>query len=250
MQAWQAEFQRTLGVRFVHATDEWYLVAGMRLPSKKSYDGLSLQENGLGMVRDFLDEWRKVRRDEIGRLAVGGEPWVVSGRQTTADGARSTEVGLPSSAFRLPSPVHRSATIATATLFAPTLAKAAAELASDTGLTIDVVPVVNQRLGDSITVAGLLSAEDVVTALKARDNLGSVVVLPRVMFDHPDGIALDDWTPMQVAQALGRPVALADWMGDVVDALTGSNKLLFDPAADTLAVPIVREGGWAVEKSL
>jgi NifB/MoaA-like Fe-S oxidoreductase len=123
-------------------------------------------------------------------------------------------------------------------------------LAADSGLAIDVVAVMNQHLGATITVAGLLPANDVIAALRGRDSLGEIVVLPRVMFDHPDGIALDDLTPMQVAQAIDRPVALADWMGDVVDALTGANRLVFDPAADPLAVPIVREGGWAVEKYL
>jgi len=216
--AWQREFQSTLGARFVYATDEWYLVAGLPLPAKRSYDGLSLQENGLGMVRDFLDEWRRVRRAEVPALPAA--------------------------------PRYRSATLVTATLFAPTLQAAAAELAADSGLRIDVVPVTNQLLGDTITVAGLLPAADVVAALRAHDNLGDLVVLPRIMFDHPDGIALDDLSPMHVAQALGRPVALADWMGDVVDALTGRNRLHFDPAADPLQVPVVREGGWAVEKYL
>lgn len=243
VQAWQKEFQATLGARFVHATDEWYLVSGVRLPARKSYDGLSLQENGLGMVRDFLDEWRRVRREEVGR-------WPENSMRRTGSGERPTMDDAPATAYRTPPTVYRSATLATATLFAPTLTKAAAELAADSGLAIDVVAVVNQHLGDTITVAGLLPAKDVIAALQGRDNLGEIVILPRVMFDHPDGIALDDLTPMQVAQALGRPVALADWMGDVVDALTGANRLVFDPAADPLAVPIVREGGWAVEKYL
>ncbi len=220
--AWQREFQATLGARFVHATDEWYLVAGRKLPSKRSYDGLALHENGLGMVRAFVDEWRKVRRTEI----------------TAHDAQRPLAA------------VFKSATLVTGTLFAPTLMQAAAELAQDTGLRIDAVAVVNQHLGDTITVAGLLPGADVIAALKSRDNLGEVVVLPRIMFDHPDGIALDDITPLTIAQALNRPVALADWMGDVVDALQGHNRLLFDPFAAPNAVPIVREGGWAVEKYL
>jgi hypothetical protein len=45
-------------------------------------------------------------------------------------------------------------------------------------------------------------------------------------------------------------VALADWMGDVVDALAGQNKLVFRPESTDLSVPAVREGGWAVEKYL
>ena len=51
-------------------------------------------------------------------------------------------------------------------------------------------------------------------------------------------------------RALHRPVALADWMGDVVDALAGQNKLVFNPSGEDLSVPVVREGGWAVEKYL
>jgi putative radical SAM enzyme (TIGR03279 family) len=217
--AWQKHFLATLGTRFVFATDEWYLVAGAKMPAKRSYEGHALQENGLGMVRDFSDEWKRVRKSEV-----------------NAPGA-----------FK---PKYRSATLVTATLFGPTLAVAAAELQADTGFSIDVAQIVNQHLGDGITVAGLLPANDVIAALKSRDTLGDIVVLPRVMFDHPDGIALDDISPIQVAKAIGRPVALADWMGDVVDALSGTNKLTFQPTADPLDVPIVREGGWAVEKYL
>jgi putative radical SAM enzyme (TIGR03279 family) len=217
--AWQREFVRKLGTRFVYATDEWYLVGGVKLPTKTHYEGHALQENGLGMVRDFLDEWRTVRKTELTGI---------SGRLH-----------------------YSSATLATATLFAPTLTQAAAEFSESTGVALNVVPVVNDHLGDGITVAGLLPAKDVVAAILAQPAPpGQIVILPRIMFDHPDGIALDDLNPMDVARALNRPVALADWMGDVVDALAGVNKLIFDPGADPLSVPIVREGGWAVEKYL
>jgi NifB/MoaA-like Fe-S oxidoreductase len=239
--AWQREFQATLGARFVHATDEWYLVAGRKLPSRRSYDGLALHENGLGMVRAFVDEWRKVRRTEVAAL---------SAHDSASSRLRAVSDRPSPSDQRLLAAVYKSATLVTGTLFAPTLTTAAAELAHDSGLRIDAVGVVNQHLGDSITVAGLLPGADVIAALKSRDNLGEVVVLPRIMFDHPDGIALDDITPLTIAQALNRPVALADWMGDVVDALQGHNRLLFDPFAAPNAVPIVREGGWAVEKYL
>ena len=227
----QAGFQRTIGKRFVYATDEWYLVGGVKLPGKRDYDGLTLHENGLGMVRAFKDEWRTVRRKELRRKelpANEGTPPVFAIR------------GAPVT----------SATLVTGTLFGPTLEKAAREFTKDTGITLTVLPLVNGKLGDTITVAGLLGGADVIQALQARASLGEIVILPRIMFDHPDGIALDDISPLDIARAINRPVALADWMGDVVDALTGRNKLLFDPAGDPLHVPIVREGGWAVEKYL
>ena len=88
------------------------------------------------------------------------------------------------------------------------------------------MPVVNQRLGDSITVAGLLMAEDIIAALQEQGT-GDVVLLPRVTFDHPERISLDDRTPAQVAEALGVPVVLADTMGDVWDALLGESSVVY-----------------------
>ncbi|MDW8394778.1 MAG: DUF512 domain-containing protein [Anaerolineae bacterium] len=221
VEAWQADFKRQIGVRFVYATDEWYLLSGRAVPPKAHYDGLALQSNGLGMVRDFLDEWRAVKRRELPNVA-----------PTTLR--------------------FRHALLATGALFAPTLYKAANEFAAIAQVALDVVPIRNERLGETITVAGLLCGRDVICQLKQHPRLAEaeIVILPRLMFDHPDGIALDDVSPSDIARAIAKPVALADGMGDVLDALTGANALTFEPSADLLAVPIVREGGWAVEKYL
>lgn len=233
IEAWQAEFRRTLGIGFAYATDEWYLVTGRRVPPRRAYDGLSLQENGLGMVRDFLEEWKRVRNREL-RMENGEN--------------RISQISILNSQFS-------AATLVTGTLFAPTLTQAAREFTRVTGIPLQVVPVVNQRLGETITVAGLLCGEDVIRQLQ-RDDVTkddhSVVILPRIMFDHPNGVALDDVSPLNIADSLHKPVALADWMGDVVDAFTGHNKLLFMPHSDSLQVQttIAREGGWAVEKYL
>jgi hypothetical protein len=145
--------------------------------------------------------------------------------------------------------------LVTATLFAPTLQKVASEFTRRTGIPLQVIAVTNRRLGETITVAGLMMAQDVIEQVGpviTRQTAGTaeVVILPRVMFDHPDGISLDDITPLAVARALGRPVVLADWMGDVLDALKGESSLLFDPALPDLDIPTAREGGWAVEKYL
>ena len=231
VEAWQREFLQSLGTRFVFATDEWYLVAGRQVPSRKAYEQHALQANGLGMVRDFLGEWRRVRNLELRIL--------------------NSELEHPQ--FKIQNSKFKTALLATGTLFAPALAKAAREFTRDTGIALHVVPVVNERLGDTITVAGLLSGEDIIRQLKQRDDLlgaCDIVILPRITFDHPDGIALDDVSPLDIARAINRPIALADWMGDVVDALQGRNKLTFTPEAGSMDVPIIREGGWAVEKYL
>ncbi|MBI3762896.1 MAG: DUF512 domain-containing protein, partial [Chloroflexi bacterium] len=143
----------------------------------------------------------------------------------------------------------RHATLVTAALFAPTLRATADEFNQLVGTRLEVAPVLNERLGETITVAGLLMGQDVIAQLSGRE-LGEFVVLPRVMFDHPQGISLDDVSPLQIAKALGVPVYLADAMGDVLDALTGVNSLRFNPKDKVAPVEVMRAGGWAVEKYL
>ncbi|MGF1506715.1 MAG: DUF512 domain-containing protein [Anaerolineae bacterium] len=214
--AWQAEFQAAFGFRLVYPTDEWFLLAGRPFPPTDFYDGLTLHENGLGMIRSFKDEWAQSQR-EIRRRRVKVEKM----------------------------------TLVTGAMFAPVLRDHAAELSQRAGVTAEVVAVENTALGESITCAGLLMAGDIVTQLQGRD-LGDVVVLPRVTFDHPDGVSLDDRSPLQIARALGVPVALADLMGDLVDICHGEPALYFDPQAGALIDPnaISMDGGWAVEKYL
>ncbi|NJM41264.1 MAG: DUF512 domain-containing protein [Anaerolineae bacterium] len=241
---WQKQFQSTLGVRFAYLTDEWYLISNKTLPRTSAYDGYELQSNGMGMVRDFLDEWGRVKRNEL--RATSDEQRVT--RRRSKANAKPQTFSLQPATFE---PIYKTATLATGALFAPTLKKVVAEFNHLTQLALDVATIVNAHLGEGITVAGLLPGHDVIRQLSQNGQpLGQIVILPRLMFDHPDSIALDDVSPLQVAQALNRPVALADWMGDVVDALAGRNKLTFYPDAHALTAPVVREGGWAVEKYL
>ena len=206
----QPEFQEKFGVRFAYPTDEWYLVAGREVPPLEAYDGQQLQENGLGQVRGFLDEWESVKEE------------IVNGQLSIINGQRVTLV--------------------TGTLFAPVLAEKAAEFAELTGVTLDVLPVVNQRLGDTITVAGLLMGMDVLEALQTPvtepvevpvtepvEVVEALIILPRVMFDHPDTITLDDIAPQDIANRLQKPIALADTLGDVWDALTGESQVMYYP---------------------
>jgi NifB/MoaA-like Fe-S oxidoreductase len=191
----QVDFLERFGIRFIYLTDEWYLVTGREVPALEAYDGHELHENGLGMVRAFLDDWSAVRLE--------------------IDDTREK-------------PAPRSVTMATATLFAPILREKAAEFATLTGCEVTVLPIVNERLGETITVAGLLNGSDVLSQLKSAGH-GELVILPRVMFDHPDVISLDNLSPQDIANQLDRPVALADSLGDVWDALLGQSKVMYWP---------------------
>jgi NifB/MoaA-like Fe-S oxidoreductase len=60
--------------------------------------------------------------------------------------------------------------------------------------------------------------QDIIHQLTAG-ALGDLVVLPRITFDHPDRVALDDVAPEQISEVLNRPIVLAGGMGDVWDAV-------------------------------
>jgi len=169
---WQARLRERLGVSFVYLSDEWYLRLGEEVPPLEAYDGLDLTENGVGLVRRFLENggWR---------MENGGN---------------------------LQSP---TSTLVTGTLFAPVLQRVTAHIPG-----VEVVPVVNRFFGETVTVAGLLTGQDVVAQLRGR-GLGDVVVLPAAMFGGPEGQSLDEMQPEDVGEALGRTVKTSD--GEIHD---------------------------------
>jgi putative radical SAM enzyme (TIGR03279 family) len=156
--AWQARLRERLGANFAYLSDEWYLRLGEPVPEIGAYDGLDLTENGVGLVRRFLEigDWR-----------------------------------LKQAISNLQSPV-----LVTGALFAPVL-----RAVTDA----EVVPIANDFFGRTVTVAGLLTGQDVVAQLCGRE-LGDVVVLPAVMFGGPQGQTLDGMWPQEVEEALGRRV--------------------------------------------
>ena len=196
----QSFYEAEFDTRFVFPTDEWFLVTDRPVPDADYYEGQSLEENGLGTVRRYLDDSDALRQE------------ITEFRAGTPD-------------FRSP---YAHVTLVTATLFGRTLARTAAEFSELTGQSLSVEIVINERFGPTITVAGLLLAADVINHL-LKIQLGDLVILPRVIFDHPDVISLDDLTPQEVANRLNRPVLLADSLGDVWDALIGQPALLYVP---------------------
>ena len=183
VQPWQRDFRRRLGVDLVYLADEFYLAAGARLPASSRYDGYPQYENGIGMTRSLIDDWRRTRR----RLAAHG----------------------------FPRPTHKRMTLVCGTLIAPTLSRLASELASLAGIETCVVAVENRLFGPRVTVSGLLTATDIVAALRGR-TLGDLLVLPRHSLDYAGTLFLDDTTPDDVAAALKTPIAFASTMSDLL----------------------------------
>ena len=183
---WQREFLTTLGTRFVWASDEVYLQAGLPLPSAASYEGFPVIEDGVGLVRRFTDGFAASSRRLIRPLA---------------------------------SP--RAVTVVTGTMFAPRM-RALLDGVHVAGLRVSLVPVVNDWFGHGIGVAGLLTGQDIQSQL-AGQALGDEVLVPQVALSDKEGVFLDDLTLGDLSASLGVPVrAVEPSGGALVSALVAA----------------------------
>jgi putative radical SAM enzyme (TIGR03279 family) len=186
VQNWQKKLKRELGTPFVYLSDEFYLLCGQEVPHKAHYEDFDQIENGVGLVRYFLDDWKR------------------------------TEKRLP---VALAQPL--TATLVTAVLITPTFRPIVTRLNEVEGFNLDLLTVHNKTLGSTVTVAGLLTGRDVIDALlqyEAEGNkLGDIIFLPQVMLDKKGygGRFLDNLTPADVVQATGRKVVMAGLMSEV-----------------------------------
>lgn len=178
IESWQREFRDTLGTRFVWAADELYLQAGLPLPAAAEYEGFSVAEDGIGLVRRFEDAFAR---------AVSRRP------------------------ARLPRPRH--VTVVTGEMFAPRMRALVDRVVVD-GLRVSLVAVANEFFGRGIGVAGLLTGRDIQRELEqgragGRD-LGDEVLVPAVAIRDGVGVFLDDLTPADLAASLETPVTAVE----------------------------------------
>jgi putative radical SAM enzyme (TIGR03279 family) len=195
---WQADFRRRYGITLVYPADEWYLLAGRPVPAAGDYDGFPQIENGVGLVRHFLDEWRDAMRTDLRGFVVSAAR--LSSPKSQPNGLR--DLGGP--------------TVVCGTLIAPLMRQVMGKLAALTGATVEVQPVVNEFFGETVTVSGLLTGQDVIGALRGR-SLGDLVLLPRVMFDAAGERTLDGLRLSDIQAALGMPVAMAGTAAELLD---------------------------------
>lgn len=154
VEAFQRRMQRERGSRFAFLSDEFYLVAGRPLPPASAYEGFAMLENGVGMVRDFL------------------------------------EGPLPALPAALARPLR--VICATGTLFAPVLEAALAPLRSVAGLDLRVRPLVNRTFGAVTTVTGLLAGRDFLSQIEPGEA-DLLLVSPSVL-KYGSETLLDDRT--------------------------------------------------------
>lgn len=168
-EAFAAKCLEELGTRLAWCGDEYYLKAGRMLPPADDYEDFTQFENGIGMLSLFAEEFRLALPDFAGRTAA---PF----------------------------------TVATGTAAAPLIRKLLDEArAACHNLDYQVIAVRNDFFGEGVSVAGLITGQDLIAQLSGNLCGARVLISENMLRDGGD-VFLDDTTPAQVEEAVGAAV--------------------------------------------
>jgi NifB/MoaA-like Fe-S oxidoreductase len=161
-----------LGMTFAFLGDEIYLRAGQSVPARAHYGDYPQIEDGIGMVRSFKNDFAALLK----RLK----------RRPLAQ------------------PEKLRGAILTGTLFAPVLEPLIEDLNLRFGTQLIVVGVENKYFGGDVSVAGLLTGGDF---LSARERIeGDFVIIPNSTLKSDEEVMLDGMKLEALSTTLGLPV--------------------------------------------
>ena len=184
IEEWQKKLYEKHKLHFIHASDEWYILAERELPEESRYDGYIQLENGVGMIRLLYEEFM----DALGEKE---------------DDGKTEELSMATGFLPYP--------------YLKRLLDRMAEVYP--GRKIHLYPIRNDFFGEMITVAGLITGQDLVAQLKGKP-LGSRLLLPSVMFKSGEEVFLDDMTRTQAEAALQIPINIVKSGGyDLLSAI-------------------------------
>lgn len=196
-ETYQKQYFEEYGLHFIHASDEWYILAERPLPEEERYDGFIQLENGVGMLRLLTDEFEEALKNLL------KSEWY----------SKQKEV------------LNRTMTVITGKLAYPTIQEFAKRLEEAfPGLKLPVVAIRNDFFGETITVSGLITGQDLIKQIKERqeagEDLGDTLQLPANLLRSGEQVFLDDVTVSQVEEALGMRVVMAEPGGkDFIEAI-------------------------------
>ena len=186
----QKDLRVQLGTTFAFLGDEIYLKAGRSVPTRKHYGDYPQIEDGIGMVRSFINQFQSLMR-----------------RMDRANASEATP--------------ERSVcgTIMTGTLFAPVLEQLIDGMNQRFGTRLKVVAVRNEYFGGDVSVAGLLTGGDF---LAARGEVsGDFVIIPKVALKSDEAIMLDGMRFEALREEFDVPLHACDFQ-DLVSTITGT----------------------------
>jgi len=181
----QAKFRQQVGSTFAWLADEWFLLAHQELPPESHYEDYPQIGNGVGSIRQFLKQFQSAARRLPKQLAHPRRlTWVVGNAVEQA--------------------------------FQPILDR----FNQVQGLEVSMVAIASQYLGQTMTVTGLLTGQDILHTLKGRE-LGDAILLPSLMLKHNDTCFLDDMTVADLSQQLQTPILIVGDVEHLIETVMG-----------------------------
>ncbi|MBR3772764.1 MAG: DUF512 domain-containing protein [Clostridium sp.] len=170
--SWQDSLLKKYGTRFVFASDEWYLIAELPIPKEDYYEGYNQIENGVGMIRSLEDEVDACLKEHAGDQR------------------------------------KRKISLATGVLAAPIIKRQTEKIMEKyPNVECTVYTILNDFFGRDITVAGLLTGQDIIKQLKDKE-LGDYLILPSVLLRTGEEVLLDDLTLTDLEKALQKEIRI------------------------------------------
>lgn len=170
VQTFQTHYRHTLGSTGVWLADEWFLIAQQPVPPADHYDDYPQIGNGVGSIRQFISLLEAALADLPDQVSPPRRfTWVVG---------NAVEQALP-----------------------PIVAR----LNQVAGLEVNLAALRSDYWGQSITVTGLLTGQDLWQNLRDRD-LGDGILLPSLMLKQGELVFLDDMTVAELSDRLGVPI--------------------------------------------
>ena len=190
----QKECFEQYGMHFIHASDEWYILAGEELPEEERYDGYLQLENGVGMMRLLVNEFEEALADAVKK-----------DRHPGKKAAKGKQKNISMATGRLAYPYIRQ--------------MAGRMMEAYPWLHIDVYEIVNEFFGEMITVSGLLTGQDILKQLTGKP-LGDTLLLPQNVLRSGERVFLDDLTVDDLEKALQVPINIVKSSGyDFVETI-------------------------------
>ena len=175
------------GTALAWCSDEFYLIAGRKLPEKSYYEDMTQLENGVGMLRLLQSQAAMALEDQDPQAAP--PPFAVATGVSAAPFVREIVDRCREKCDKIKGKVY---------------------------------PIRNRFFGETITVSGLITGADLVEQLKGA-KLGERLYIPANMLRSGEQVFLDDMTVEEAQTALGVPIIPLDEESgfDLVDAIFG-----------------------------
>ncbi|SKA76126.1 putative radical SAM enzyme, TIGR03279 family [Clostridium sp. USBA 49] len=184
----QKKYIEKIGYPFIRLSDEFYVMAGMEVPNEEFYGEYEQLEDGIGMIRIFKSNIKR-------------------------------------SLKKLKKNVKGDFTIVTGVSAFDTIKEAADQIMKlNNKIKLNVIKITNKFFGETITVAGLLTGQDIIEKLK-ECNLGQYIIISKNMLKSDEKIFLDDIKVEDIEKIFGKKILIAEYTGeDLIDILNNFSK--------------------------